>query len=141
MVTNQTRSGIARPIDEKSDGLLRLVLKLDAVATGAVGLLLLAADPALDGLLGLPISLLMPVKLFLIGYAAAIWVVATRPRVSRPAAWTAIAINLVYTVDTIVVEVSGWFALTVLGTAFVLLQAAAVALFAAAQFYALRRSV
>jgi len=83
----------------------------------------------------------MPVGLFLIVYAAAIWVVATRPRVSRPVAWTAVAINVVYAVDAIVAVVSGWFALTVLGTAFVLLQAAAVALFAAAQFYALRRSV
>jgi hypothetical protein len=141
MTTNQTRSGIARPIDEESNGLLRLVLKLDAVATGAVGLLSLAAGPALDGPLGIPISLLMPVGLFLIVYAAVIWVVATRRRLSRPAAWTAVAINMVYAVDALLVLVSGWFTLTVLGTAFVLFQAAAVALFAAAQFYALRRSV
>lgn len=141
MTTNQTRSSAVRTADAESDGLLRLVLKLDAIATGAVGILSLVAGPALDGLLGIPTSLLMPVGLFLIVYAAAIWVVATRPRVSRPVAWTAVAINVVYAVDAIVAVVSGWFALTVLGTAFVLLQAAAVALFAAAQFYALRRSV
>ncbi len=140
MTTNQTPSGIARPVDENSDGLLRLALKLDAVATGAVGLLSLAGGPALDGPLGIPLSLLMPVGLLLIVYAAAIWVVATRPRVSRPAAWTAVAINLVYAVDAIVVAVSGWIALTALGTAYAIFQAAAVALFAAAQSYALRRA-
>ncbi len=140
MTTHQTRSGVVRATDAESDGLLRLILKLDAVATGAVGLLSLAAGPALDGLLGIPLSLLAPVGLFLIVYAAAIWVAATRRRVSRPAAWTAVAINVVYAVDAVVVAVSGWFALTALGTAFVVFQAGAVALFAAAQFYALRRS-
>lgn len=139
MTTHQTRSGAIGSIDQESAGLLRLVLKLDAVATGAVGLLSLAAGPALDGLLGIPLALLAPVGLFLIVYAAAIWVVATRPRVSRPAAWTAVVINLVYAVDAIVVVAAGWFPLTALGSAFVLFQAVAVALFAAAQFYALRR--
>lgn len=140
MTTHQTRSGAVGSVDQESAGLLRLILKLDAVATGAVGLLSLAAGPALDGLLGVPLALLMPVGLFLIAYAAAIWVVATRPRVSRPAVWTAVVVNLVYAVDAIAVVVIGWFELTALGTAFVLFQAIAVALFAAAQFYALRRA-
>lgn len=140
MTTQQTRSGTVGSNDEERDDFLRLVLKLDAIATGAVGVLSLTASPVLDGLLGIPLSLLMPVGLFLIAYAVAIWLVATRPHVSRPAAWTAVAINVVYAVDAIVVVVAGWFALTALGTAFVLFQAAAVALFAAAQFYALRRA-
>lgn len=140
MTTQPTRSSAVRTTEAQSSGLLRLVLKLDAVATGAVGLLSVAASPALDGLLGIPLSLLVSVGVFLIVYAAAIWVVATRPRVSKTAAWIAVAINLVYAVDALVVAVSGWFPLTALGTAFVLFQAAAVALFAAAQFYALRRA-
>lgn len=94
----------------------------------------------MDDLLGIPLSLLMPLGLFLIVYAVVIWIVATRTHVSRSAAWTAVAINLVYAVDAVVVVVAGWFALTTLGTAFVLFQAAAVALFAAAQFCALRRA-
>lgn len=141
MTTNQTRPGTVRTTDAQSDGLLSLVLKLDAVATGAVGVLSLAAGPALDGLLGIPLSLLITVGVFLIAYAAAIWIVATRRRVSRLAAWTAVAINVVYAVDAIVVAAAGWFALSTLGTAFVVFQAVAVALFATAQFYALRRSV
>ncbi len=140
MTTHLTRNGFGRSTNENRDGLLRLVLKLDAVATGAVGVLSLAASPAMDDLLGIPLALLMPLGLFLIAYAVVIWTVATRTHVSRPAAWTAVAINLVYAVDAVVVIVAGWFALTALGTAFVLLQAAAVALFTAAQFYALRRA-
>lgn len=140
MTTHQTRSSLGRSAGEGSGGLLRLVLKLDAVATGAVGLLSLAAGPMLDGLLGTPLALLVPVGLFLVAYAAAIWIVATRTRVSRPAVWAAVAINLVYAVDCVVVLVAGWFPLTALGTAFVLFQAAAVTLFAAAQIYALRRA-
>ncbi len=141
MTSNQTQPSTVRTTDAESDGLLRLVLKLDAVVTGAVGVLPLAAGLALGGLLRIPLSLLMPLGLFLIAYAAAIWVVATRRRVSRPAAWTAVAINVVYAIDAIVVAAAGWFALTALGTIFVIFQAVAVALFAAAQFYGLRRSV
>jgi hypothetical protein len=119
---------------------MRLVLKLDAVATGAVGLLSVAAGPMLDDLLGIPLALLVPVGLFLVAYAAAIWIVATRRRVSRLAVWAAVAINLIYVVDCLVVVAASWLPLTALGTAFVLFQAAAVTLFAAAQFYALRKA-
>jgi len=52
MTTHQTRSDAVGSTDEESDGLLRLFLKLDAVATGAVGLMSLAVGPALDGLTG-----------------------------------------------------------------------------------------
>lgn len=140
MTTHQTRPGFDRPVDEYSNGLLRLVLKLDAVATGAVGVLSLVVGPVLNDVLGTPLALLVPVGIFLVVYAAAIWTVATRPRLSRPAVWAAVVINLVYAVDAIVVVAAGWFPLTALGAAFVLFQAVAVALFTAAQLYALRRA-
>lgn len=140
MTTHRTQSGLGRSVQEDRDGFLRLVLKLDAVATGAVGLLSVAASPMLDDLLGIPFALLVPVRLFLVAYAVAIWIVATRRRVSRPAVWAAVAINLMYVVDCVVVVAAGWFPLTALGAAFVLFQAAAVTLFAAAQFYTLRKA-
>ena len=139
MTTHQTQSGLGRSVEEDRGGLMRLVLKLDAVATGAVGLLSVAAGPMLDDLLGIPLALLVPVGLFLVAYAA-IWIVATRRRVSRLAVWAAVAINLIYVVDCLVVVAASWVPLTALGTAFVLFQAAAVTLFAAAQFYALRKA-
>ena len=127
-------------IDEDRSGLLRLVLKLDAVASGALGALSLAAGPALDDLLGTPLALLVPVGAFLVLWAAALWGLASRARISRTAVLAVIGLNLLYAVDAITVAMTGWFPLSDLGIAFVLAQAAAVALFAAAQLYALRRA-
>jgi hypothetical protein len=95
MTTHQTRSRDGRAVDEDRSGLLRLVLKLDAVASGALGALSLAAGPALDDLLGTPLALLVPVGAFLVVWAAALWILASRSRMSRTAVWAAIAINLV----------------------------------------------
>lgn len=140
MTTHQTQTGLGQSVGKGRDGPLRLALKLDALATAAVGVLSTVAGPVLDDLLGAPLALLLPVGLFLLAYAAFVWVVATRPRVSRPAAWAVIAANLVYAVDCAVVVAAEWFPLTALGVAFVLFQAAAVALFAAAQLYGLRKT-
>jgi hypothetical protein len=104
--------GVARSAKEDRSGLLRLVLKLDAAACGALGVALLAGTPVLDDLLGIPAFLLAPVGVFLV-------------------AWT---------VDSAVVLAAGWFPLTAMGVAFILAQAAAVVIIAAAQFYALRRA-
>ena len=56
------------------------------------------------------------------------------------AVWAIIAFNLAWVVGSVVLVAAGWFELTVLGTAFVLLQAAAVALFACLEFVGLRRT-
>ncbi len=48
MTTYQTWSEEGRAVDEDRNGLLRLVLKLDAVASGALGALSLVASPALE---------------------------------------------------------------------------------------------
>ncbi len=81
MTTHQTRSEEGRAVDEDRSGLLRLVLKLDAVASGALGALSLAASPALDDLLGTPLALLVPVGAFLVAWAAALSVLASRSTV------------------------------------------------------------
>ena len=140
MTTHGTQTGLGQPVGEGRDGPLRLALKLDALATAAVGVLSTVAGPVLDDLLGAPLTLLLPVGLFLLAYAAFVWVVATRPRMSRPAAWAVIAANLLYAVDCAVVVAAEWFPLTALGVALVLFPAAAVALFAAAQLYGLRHT-
>lgn len=119
--------------------LLRLALKLDAVASGAFGVLSLAAGPLLQNLLGTPFALLWAVGLFLMAFAASIWIVASRADVSATAVWTVIAINLLWVVASVAAVAGGWFPLTGLGIAFVLAQAAAVAMFADLQFLGLRR--
>lgn len=140
MTTHHVTSGLGLPAGEDRGGLLRLSLKLDAVATGAVGVLALAAGPLLDDLLGAPLTLLWPVGLFLVAYAAAIWVAGSRPSISRPAVWAAIAINLLWVVASVAVVAAGPFALTGPGSAFIFAQAAVVALFADLQFLGLRRA-
>ena len=139
MTTHQTQSGIRNPVDEDRDGLLRLALKLDAAASGALGVLSLATGPVLDDLLGTPLALLVPVGLFLVAWAAALWFIATRLRVGGTAVRVVILLNLLYAMDGVVVVATGLFPLTALGIIFVLFQVVAVTLFAAAQFYALRK--
>lgn len=140
MTTHQTQHGLRSPAGEDSNGLLRLALKLDAVASGALGALLLVTATVLDDLLGIPLALLVPVGLFLLAYAAFVWIVGTRRRINRTAAWTVVALNLVWVADSVVVVLAGPFPLTGLGVTFILAQAAAVLLFADLQFLGLRRA-
>ena len=140
MTTETLGSAPQGAMRQGDDRLLRLSLQLDAVATGAVGALMLAVGAVLDDLLGTPLTLLVPAGIFLIAYAAAIWAVGSRPVVSRPAARAALIINLLWTVASVALVTPGPFALTALGMAFVLAQAAAVALFADLQFVGLRRA-
>jgi biotin transporter BioY len=132
--------GVSRGANEDRSGLLRLVLKLDAVACGALGGASLAGAPVLDDLLGIPVVLLAPVGVFLVAWAVVLWVIASRPRVSKTAVRVVLLFNLAWTVDSAVVLAAGWFPLTAAGVAFILAQAAAVVIIAAAQFYALGRA-
>ena len=140
MTTHQEQFGLPFSAGEDRSRLLRLALKLDAVASGALGALLLAAGPVLEGLLGTPRPVLVPVGLFLVTYAAAVWFVGSRPSISRSAAWTVVGLNLLWVVGSIAIVAAGWSALTTLGIAFLLAQAAVVAIFADLQFLGLRRA-
>ena len=132
--------GLARWANEDRSGLLRLVLKLDAAACGALGVASLAGARVLDDLLGVPVVPLASVGVFLVAWAVVLWAISSRPRLSKTAAWVVIVFNLAWTVDSAVVLAAGWFPLTAVGVAFVLVQAAAVVIIAAAQFYALKRA-
>lgn len=140
MTTHQTRSGLGASAGKQRDGLLLLSFKLDAAASGALGVLTLVAGTVLDGLLGTPLALLVPVGLFLVAFAAFVWVVGTRPRINGTAAWSVVAFNLVWVLASIALVAAGPLPLTILGVAFVLAQAVAVFLFADPQFLGLRRA-
>ena len=120
------------------DNLLRTVLKLDAMATGAMGALIAAGSGLLSGPLGTSVPVLVGVGLFLVAFAAAVWVVATRPEISRLAVWTVIALNLVWVVESVVFATGD--ALNGVGTVLVVAQAAATVLFADLEFVGLRRA-
>ena len=129
-----------RIIGEEPAGLLRLALRLDAAASGAMGLLALVAGPVFDALLGVPRAVSWPVGLFLVAFATVLWVTASRPSVSRPIVWAVIVLNALWVVASAAVVAFGWLPLTGLGIAFDLVQAVAVALFARLQTLGLRRA-
>lgn len=120
--------------------LLRLALRIDATASGALGVLGLAAAPLLADLLGPPTPVLFGVGAFFVVFAAALLVLAARRTVPRPAAWAVVVGNAVWAAGSVVATVAGADALTGLGTAVVLAQAAAVAVFATLQWTGLRRA-
>jgi hypothetical protein len=140
MTANQFESAPASAAHQGRDRLLRLSLNLDALASGALGVLLAAAGAVLDELLGIPAATLVPVGVFLVVYAAALWYIGSRPQVSRPAVWVVVVGNLGWVAASVVAAAAGWWSPTALGTVVLLAQAAAVALFAELQFTGLRRA-
>jgi hypothetical protein len=119
--------------------LLRPVLRLDAAASGALGVAAAAGAGVLDTLLGLPGDLLRGVGVFLVVYAVALVVLAARPRIPRPAVWVVVLGNSAWVLAGLGLAVGLWSSLTVLGIVVVLAQAGAVTVFADLQYAALRR--
>jgi hypothetical protein len=122
------------------DRLLRRSLQLDAAASGALGVLLAAGGAVLDDPLGIPAGVLVPVGAFLLVYAASLWLLGSRPRLSRPAVGVVVASNLLWVVASVVAAIAGWQSPTTAGTVFVLLQAAAVVALTELQLTGLRRA-
>jgi hypothetical protein len=118
---------------------LRNVLLLDAAASGATGLLLIAGAGLLDGLLGLPVALMREAGLILVPYVAFVACVGTRANIARGAVGAIIAANALWAVASVCLLLSGLVAPTVLGYTFVLAQAAVVALLGELQYAGLKR--
>jgi hypothetical protein len=119
---------------------LRAFLQIDALASGLLGVLLVAAGSQLTGWLGLPMALLVPTGVFLAAFAVWVWRVGSRPMPDRVAVRAIIVANVLWVLASAVVAATGWFSPTRLGVAFILLQAGAVAVFAAGQSAGLRRT-
>jgi hypothetical protein len=120
--------------------LLRFALRLDAAASGALGLLGLAAAAPLAGLLGPTAGALRGTGAFLVGYALVLVLLAARPAIPRAAAWAVVLGNTVWVLGSIGAVVAGRESFTALGVAVALAQAAAVAVFADLQWLGLRRA-
>lgn len=117
---------------------LRRVLGLDAVASGAVGLLMAAGSSLLSDLTALRPEHAQPAGWFLIAWALAVAALALRPRPPRPLVLAVIAVNVLWAVESVMVLALGWIQPNALGVAFVVMQAAAVAGFAGLQGWTLR---
>jgi hypothetical protein len=119
---------------------LRRVLLLDAVSSGAMGILLLTCNGLLAGLLNLPAELLSEAGIVLVPFALAVGFLGTRTRLSRVAVWAVIAINAIWAIDSVVLLFTGWVEPNPLGYAFVIGQATFVAVMAELELIGMRKS-
>jgi hypothetical protein len=118
--------------------LLRLALRADAVVSGLNGAAYLVIAGPLSDLLGLPAGVLRGLGVFLLVYAAAVWLVGERPVV--PAVRAVITGNLVWTAGSLVVVATDLGSPTTIGAVWLVLQAVVVAGFAVLQLAGLRRT-
>jgi hypothetical protein len=112
------------------EALLRLVLKLDAVVTGANGVAYLAAAGPLEDLLGVDAAVQRPIGAFLMLFAAGVWLVATRPAISHRAVMAIAAANALWMIASLVFAIAGVSSPTTAGTVWIVLQALVVGGFA-----------
>ncbi|PSJ53718.1 hypothetical protein [Kumtagia ephedrae] len=119
---------------------LRNALLLDAVVSGAAAVLMAGGSALLSPLLGLPEPLLFWAGIALVPFVALLVVLSRRPSVPRLLLVDVIGINALWVAASIGLLFTGWVAPTMLGYAFVIAQAAAVALFAELQLVAMRRA-
>jgi hypothetical protein len=119
--------------------MLNTFLRLDALASGALGLLLLVLTGPAEDELGMPVGFSIGAALVMLGWAGFVVWVAAHP--SRGFVTEVVALNLVYVAASVLVAVTDWVALTDLGVVLVLAQALAVLGLTAGQFAGLREPV
>ncbi|TPG57209.1 hypothetical protein EAH89_12215 [Roseomonas nepalensis] len=117
---------------------LRRALLLDAAASGATGALMLLAASPLAELTLLPPGLLRAAGAVLIPYTAFVLWLGRHAAPPRGLVRAVVAINLLWTVESVAILALGWVSPNALGTAFVLAQALAVLAFAGLQAAGLR---
>lgn len=119
---------------------LRKLLLFDAATCAAMGAaLVLGAAPIADWT-AIPSAILSYSGVLLLPIAAFMAVVATRAIASTPALWLIIVGNALWVAASLALMLGGWIAPNALGYAFIGAQAAAVAVLAALEYGALRRS-
>lgn len=120
--------------------LIRFALTADAIATAATGALLAIGGGLLAELTGLPAAATLPLGLFLIAFAAFVGWIGMQRETPRGTATLIVLVNAAWVVGSVIVLLAGTWTLTLLGVAFVLAQAVAVAAFVALQWIGLGRT-
>ena len=118
---------------------LRYVLFADALVSGATGALMAGAAGVLEPILQVPATLLRIAGLALLPYAAFVAILARRDVPPRGMVWAVVAGNALWAIDCVALLFTGWIDPSLLGVAFVLMQAVVVAAFAELQVVGLRR--
>lgn len=120
--------------------LLRTLLAVDAAASAATALPMLAAAPQLSLWTGLPATGLAAAGAVMAAYVAVILWWRRHPAVRRGALWAYVAGNALWAVECGLIAFGGWLAPTPLGVGFLMVQAVAVLVFAELGWLALRRA-
>lgn len=124
----------------RASSLLRRVLIVDALSSGAMGVAMLALADVFASLLQLPVELIREAGIILLPFAAFVGFVASRREPVRIAVWAIIALNIVWVVDSILLLFTGWVVPNALGYVFVIAQAAVVLVLADFEYLGLKRS-
>lgn len=120
---------------------LRVVLLVDASSCVATGLLAMIGSSALEEFFGLPKELLRYAGVSLLPFAAFLVYLATRETFSQRMVWAVILLNALWTVDSILLLLTGWVDPTEVGYVFVVAQALGVAVLAGLEYVGLRKLV
>jgi hypothetical protein len=131
-VTTSTSTTATNPTLSR-EALLRLVLKLDALVTGANGMAYLAAAGPLEDLLGIDPAVQRPIGAFLLLFAAGVWLVATRPSIPRRAVLAIAGANALWVIASLAFAAADASSPTTAGTVWIVLQALVVGAFATLQ--------
>jgi hypothetical protein len=118
---------------------LRIILSIDAAACLAMGLLMTAGSGLLSWMTEISAGLLISAGASLFPIGAFIAFVAARASTWLPGVWLVVVGNLGWVVGSAWLLVGGHIAPNGLGSAFVLFQAAAVALLTTLELLGLRR--
>jgi hypothetical protein len=115
------------------------ILQINATATAATGLAMLAARGVLPPLFGLGSPLLLDlVAIFFLVYAAGLFYFGARPQVERPALLAFAAGDAAWVVGSAIVLLMFWPQLTPIGRAMIVAVAIVVDVFAMLQYRAAR---
>ena len=123
-----------------SPNFLRNVLRADALSCIACGVSQVAFPAAMARLLNLPEGLLAYTGEFLLVYAAVVAFVSTRNPLPRPIVWVLVAGNIGWALACVLLLASGLMSPSMLGVAYVVVQALTVAVLAELQYFGLRRA-
>jgi len=116
--------------------MLKFALKLDGVASFALGLLTLLIRPEV----GMPTGWQIGLGLFCVVYGVGVFSLGMRAVPDRRIVLLVIVGNVVWAVDSVLTAELNWFPLTDAGVAMVLAQGLAVLGFAVLQFVGLKRA-
>lgn len=128
-----------RPADTHAVTLLRRFLALDAIVSGGNGLLYVIAPAWVGDLLGVSTGALMPIGIILVVFGLAVGATAMTRNPARGAPFV-IEVNIAWVIASLAVAAFNIFDANTIGIVWTVMQAGTVALFAALQWTALRKT-